>query len=58
MRIPLKAALAATAVASLLLSACGSNTLSGGDASPAPTTSVSADADLNAKLPEAIRTAG
>lgn len=58
MRIPLKAALAATAVASLLLSACGSNTLSGGDASPAPTTSVSADADLNAKLPEAIRSAG
>jgi polar amino acid transport system substrate-binding protein len=58
MRIPLKAALAATAVASLLLSACGSNTLSGGDASPAPTSSVSADADLNAKLPEKIRTAG
>lgn len=58
MRIPLKAALAATAVASLLLSACGSNTLSGGDASPAPTTSVSADADLNAKLPESIRSAG
>ncbi len=58
MRIPLKAALAATAVASLLLSACGSNTLSGGDASPAPTSSVSADADLNAKLPEKIRSAG
>ena len=58
MRIPLTAALAATAVASLLLSACGSNTLSGGDASPAPTSSVSADADLNAKLPEKIRSAG
>ena len=58
MRIPLKGVLAATAVASLLLSACGSSSLTGGDASPAPTTSVSADADLNAKLPEKIRSAG
>lgn len=58
MRITTKVALATTTVATLLLSACGSSSLSGGDASPAPTTSVSADADLNAKLPEKIRTAG
>jgi hypothetical protein len=53
MRITTKFALVTTSVATLLLSAaCGSSSLSGGDASPAPTTSVSADADLNAKLPE------
>ena len=58
MKLRVKAALAATAVAALVLSACGSNSLSGGDASPAPTTSVSANAELNAKLPEKIRNAG
>jgi polar amino acid transport system substrate-binding protein len=57
-KLRVKAALAATAVAALVLSACGSNSLSGGDASPAPTTSVSANAELNAKLPEKIRNAG
>jgi polar amino acid transport system substrate-binding protein len=57
-RLRLKAALAATGVAALLLSACGSNSLSGGQASTAPTTSVSANAELNAKLPEKIRSAG
>ena len=58
MRLRVKAALAATAIGALVLSACGSNSLSGGDASPAPTTSVSANADLNAKLPDKIRSAG
>ncbi|HET9648541.1 MAG TPA: ABC transporter substrate-binding protein [Microlunatus sp.] len=58
MRLRVKAALAATAVGALVLSACGSNSLSGGEASPAPTTSVSANADLNAKLPEKIRSSG
>lgn len=58
MRITSKFVVVAAAAASLLLSACGSNSLSGGDASAAPTTSVSADADLNAKLPEKIRSSG
>ncbi len=59
MRITTKLTLVTTTVATMLLSAaCGSSSLSGGDASPAPTTSVSADADLNAKLPEAVRSAG
>jgi polar amino acid transport system substrate-binding protein len=58
MRITTKLTIVSAAIASLLFSACGSNTLSGGDASAAPTTSVSADADLNAKLPEKIRSAG
>ena len=58
MRITTKLTIVSAAVASLLLSACGSSSLSGGDASAAPTTSVSADADLNAKLPEKIRSAG
>ena len=59
MRITTKFALVTTAVATLLFTAaCGSSSLSGGDASAAPTTSVSADADLNAKLPEKIRSAG
>lgn len=58
MRITTKFVIAAAAAGSLLLSACGSSSLSGGDASAAPTTSVSADADLNAKLPEKIRSAG
>jgi polar amino acid transport system substrate-binding protein len=59
MRITTKLALVTTTVATMLLSAaCGSSSLSGGDASAAPTTSVSADAGLNAKLPESIRTAG
>ncbi|HYI56718.1 MAG TPA: ABC transporter substrate-binding protein [Microlunatus sp.] len=58
MRITTKLTIVSAAVASLLFSACGSSSLSGGDASAAPTTSVSADADLNAKLPEKIRSAG
>jgi polar amino acid transport system substrate-binding protein len=58
MRITTKLAIVTTTVATLLLSACGSNSLSGGDASAAPTTSVSADAGLNAKLPEKIRSSG
>jgi len=58
MRITTKFVVTAAAAGSLLLAACGSNSLSGGDASAAPTTSVSADADLNAKLPEKIRSAG
>lgn len=58
MRIPTKLALVSTAVAALALSACGSTSLSGGEGEPEQTTSVSANADLNAKLPEKIRSAG
>lgn len=58
MRISTTFVVAAAAIGSLLVSACGSSSLSGGDASAAPTTSVSADADLNAQLPEKIRSAG
>lgn len=58
MRTPSKLTLVGAAVAALLLSGCGSNSLSGGQSSAAPTAEVSADAVLNAKLPESIRSAG
>jgi polar amino acid transport system substrate-binding protein len=51
--------LATACLAALALSACGSDTLSGEPAgNGAPSVSVSQDADLSAKLPESIRTAG
>ncbi len=50
---------AALTTAALVLSACGSNSLSGGPAgSGAPSVEVSKNADLSGKLPESIRTAG
>jgi polar amino acid transport system substrate-binding protein len=59
MNIRLKVALATASVAALTLSACGSNTLSGGpEPSSGPTSAVSANSDLAAKLPEKIKTAG
>ena len=54
-----KLSLAAVGVAALLLSACGSNSLSGETpGSGAPSVAVSQNADLSAKLPENIKTAG
>jgi polar amino acid transport system substrate-binding protein len=50
--------LAAAAVGALVLSACGSSSLSGEAPSSAPSVAVSQNADLAAKLPESIRTAG
>ena len=58
MRITAKLAIVGATVATMLLSACGSNSLSGSDSPAAPSASVSADADLNAQLPEKIRSAG
>ena len=58
MKTPVKAALAAAAIGTLVLSACGSNSLSGNQASPAPSVSVSANNQLNAMLPDKIRSAG
>lgn len=58
MRITTKLTVVGATVAAMLLSACGSSSLTGGDSSAAPTTEVSADAGLNAKLPEKIRSAG
>jgi len=55
----LQLGLAAACLASLTLSACGSDSLSGDPAgSSAPSVAVSQDADLAAKLPENIRSAG
>jgi polar amino acid transport system substrate-binding protein len=52
-------ALAAASVAALALSACGSNSLNGDQGpSSAPSTSVSANNDLAAKLPAKVKTAG
>src|SRR6187401_1102496 len=54
-----KLSLAAVGVAALLLSACGSSSLSGETpGSGAPSVAVSQNADLAAKLPENIKTAG
>lgn len=58
MRITTKLALVSTTVVALALSACGSSSLTGGEGEPEATTSVSANADLNAKLPEKIRSSG
>jgi polar amino acid transport system substrate-binding protein len=59
MNTRMKLGLAAAAVAALALSSCGSNSLSGEPAgSSAPSVSVSQNADLSAKLPESIKTAG
>jgi polar amino acid transport system substrate-binding protein len=54
-----KLVLTTACVAALSLSGCGSNSLSGEPAgSSAPSASVSQDADLAAKLPQKIRSAG
>src|SRR6476661_4499590 len=55
-----KLGLAAASVAALALSSCGSNSLGGGPpaGSSAPSVSVSQNADLSAKLPESIKSAG
>jgi polar amino acid transport system substrate-binding protein len=54
-----KLGLVTISVSALVLSACGSNSLSGEPAgSSAPSVSVSQDQDLAAQLPESIRTAG
>ncbi len=53
-----KFGLAAACVAAMGLSACGSNSLSGEPAAGGPSVSVSADADLSAKLPESIKSSG
>lgn len=58
MRLTTKFGLVSATAAALLLSACGSSSLSGGEGEPAPSASVTADADLNAKLPEKVRSAG
>ena len=59
MDIRKKMGLVTISVGALLLSACGSNSLSGEpEGSSAPSVSVSQDEDLSAKLPESIRTAG
>jgi polar amino acid transport system substrate-binding protein len=59
-RINIKAALAMASVTTLALTAaCGSSSLSGEPAgSSAPSVEVSSNADLAAKLPESIRSAG
>jgi polar amino acid transport system substrate-binding protein len=57
--VRLKLGLGTACVAALSLTACGSDSLSAAPAgSSAPSVSVSQDADLAAKLPEKIRTAG
>lgn len=58
MRIATKFALVSASVAALLLSACGSESLSSGGTPASPTTEVSANTDLNAKLPDSIRSSG
>ena len=59
MNVRLKLGLTTACVAALALSGCGSNSLSGEPAgSSAPSASVSQDADLAAKVPQDIRTAG
>ena len=59
MNTRLKLVLSTACAAALALTGCGSNTLSGEPAgSSAPSASVSQDADLAAKLPEKIRSAG
>jgi polar amino acid transport system substrate-binding protein len=53
-----RAVVVATGAAALMLSACGSDSLSGGDTSPtASVSSASADNTLAGKLPEKIKTA-
>jgi polar amino acid transport system substrate-binding protein len=59
--VRLKLGLSTACVAALALSACGSDSLSGepaGSSAPSASASVSQDADLAAKVPEDIRTAG
>ena len=59
MNLRAKLGLAGACVAALALSACGSDSLSGEPAGEgAPSVSVSSDADLAAKVPEDIRSAG
>ena len=59
MNLRLKLSLASACAAALALSACGSDSLSGEPAGAgAPSVSVSQDADLAAKVPEDIRSAG
>jgi polar amino acid transport system substrate-binding protein len=59
--VRIRCGLAVAAVGVLALSACGSNSLGGepaAQASSAPASSASANADLTAKLPEGIKSAG
>lgn len=59
MRGQFKGILAVAGAAVLALSACGSNSLGGGtEAAPGGEVSVSANADLTAKLPEKVRSSG
>ncbi|BAK36099.1 putative ABC transporter substrate-binding protein [Microlunatus phosphovorus NM-1] len=58
MRTITKLALVSASIAATLLSACGSDSLSGGGTPGSPTAEVSANTDLNAKLPENIRSSG
>ena len=59
MNVRTKLGLAGACVAALAFSACGSNSLSGEPAGAgAPSASVSSDADLAAKVPESIKSAG
>jgi polar amino acid transport system substrate-binding protein len=57
-KIAVKLSLVTVSVATLVLSACGSDSLGGEPAGEAPSVSVSQDEDLSAKLPESINTAG
>jgi polar amino acid transport system substrate-binding protein len=57
-KIAVKLSLVTVSVATLVLSACGSDSLGGEPAGEAPSVSVSQDEDLSAKLPESIKTAG
>ena len=59
MNISARFGLVAVSAAALVMSACGSSSLTGEpQGSPAPSVSVSQDEDLSAKLPESIRSAG
>ncbi len=58
MNVRTKLTFAAASLAALTLSACGSSSLSGEPQSSAPAPSVSQNADLAAKLPESIKSAG
>lgn len=58
MRTITKLTLVSASLAAMLLSACGSESLSGGGTPASPTAEVSANTDLNAKLPESVRSSG
>lgn len=58
MRTITKLTLVSASLAAMLLSACGSESLSGGGTPASPTAEVSANTDLHAKLPESVRSSG